>query len=52
MAKLIEKPNYFEFTTGQIRKHINEGENYEKERSSTPTKVVKCSLIKELEYST
>jgi hypothetical protein len=47
IIKFIEKSNYFDYTTGKIRKSVNEGEDYEKERPSTPSRIVKCSLIKE-----
>jgi hypothetical protein len=47
MVKLIKKLDYFDYTTGEIRKCINEGEGYEKKRPSTPTRTIKCSLIKE-----
>jgi hypothetical protein len=46
-VKIIKKPNFFDYTTGEIRKHVNEGEGYEKERPSTSTRIIKCSLIKE-----
>jgi hypothetical protein len=29
MVKLIKKPDYFDYTTVKIRKHVNEGEDYE-----------------------
>jgi hypothetical protein len=46
MVKLIKKPNLFDFTTVEIRKCVNKGEGYEKERPSIPTRIVKCLLIK------
>jgi hypothetical protein len=47
MVKLIKRPNYFDHSTREIREHTDEGKGYEKERASTPTRIVKCSLVKE-----
>jgi hypothetical protein len=47
MGRLIRKPDYFHYTTGQIRKHINSGESDDKERTPSPTKKLKCLLVKE-----
>jgi hypothetical protein len=33
MVKLIEKLNYFDYTTGEIRKHVNKGEKAMKKRN-------------------
>jgi hypothetical protein len=44
MVKLIKKSNYFH---QKIKKCINEGDDYEKERPSTPTRIIKCSFVKE-----
>jgi hypothetical protein len=46
MVKLIKKPDYFDYTPGEIRKRLDKGEGYEKARPSTPTRIIKCSLIK------
>jgi hypothetical protein len=47
LTDFIEKPNYFDYTTTEIKKHVNEGESYEKERFLISIRIIKCSLIKE-----
>jgi hypothetical protein len=45
--RLIRKPDYFNYTTGQIRKHIDTWEGDDKERSPSATRELKCLLVKE-----
>jgi hypothetical protein len=47
MDRLIKKANYFDYSTGEIRKHVNQGEGYGKERISTASREHKCILVKE-----
>jgi hypothetical protein len=47
MDGLIKKANYFDYSTGEIRKCVNQGEGYGKERTPTVTREPKCILVKE-----
>jgi hypothetical protein len=47
MDILIKKANYFYYSTGEIRKHVNQGKGYDKERFPATTREPKCSLFKE-----
>jgi hypothetical protein len=47
MGRLIRKPDNFDYTTGQIRKHIDTWEGDDEERSPSATRELKCLLIKE-----
>jgi hypothetical protein len=47
IGRLIRKPDYFDYTTGQIRKRIDTWEGDDKERSPSATKELKCLLVKE-----
>jgi hypothetical protein len=47
MVKLIEKNDYFHYTTGQIRKRIDPWQDDEEERTPSATRDIKCLLVKE-----
>jgi hypothetical protein len=47
MDRVIKKPNYFHYTTGEIRKCIDPGEGNDKERTPSATREFKCLLVKE-----
>jgi hypothetical protein len=47
MDRLIKKANYFDYSTREIRKCVKQGEDYDKERTSTATREPKCILVKE-----
>jgi hypothetical protein len=47
MDRFIKKANYFDYSTGEIRKGVNQGKGYGKERTPTVTREPKCILVKE-----
>jgi hypothetical protein len=47
MDRLIKKANYFDYSTKQIRNHVNQRESYGKERTPTAAREPKCILVKE-----
>jgi hypothetical protein len=47
MVRLTRKNDYFDYTTRQIRKRTDIGENDEKERTPSATREFKCLFIKE-----
>jgi hypothetical protein len=47
MVRLTRKNDYFDYTTGQIRKRIDTGEDDEKERTPSATREFKCQPVKE-----
>jgi hypothetical protein len=47
MDRLIKKPNYFHYTTGEIRKSIDPGESDDKERTPSASREFKCLLVKD-----
>jgi hypothetical protein len=47
MVRLTRKNDYFDYTTGQIRKVTNTREDDEKERTPSVTTEFKCLLVKE-----
>jgi hypothetical protein len=47
MGRFIRKPDYFHYTTREVRKHIDPGEGHDKERTPSATRELKCLLVKE-----
>jgi hypothetical protein len=45
--KLTRKNDYFNYTTGEVRKRLDKGECDDKERTPTVTREFKCLLVKE-----
>jgi hypothetical protein len=47
MDRLTKKVDYFHYTTGEIRKHINPEKGDNKKRTPSGTRELKCLLVKE-----
>jgi hypothetical protein len=47
MDRLIKKVDYFHYSTGEIRKYVDQGESYDEERTPTVIREFKCILVKE-----